>query len=98
MATASKAQHRSLSFPTAAGCRPAVTPSLISSRRHDSATDPDSLDLDGCIHDSMRDSGLSPAAFERVVSAVGCSHGLFQVRAQRTIGFLGEGGGVRWLS
>ncbi len=56
MATAAKAWDRLLSFPTAARCRPAITHSLNSSRRRDGATDADSLDLVGCMHDAMRAS------------------------------------------
>ncbi len=75
MAALSTAQHRSLSFPTAAKCRPAITPSLNSFRRRDSATDADSLDLDGCIHASMLNPDLWPAALEQGVGAVASAHG-----------------------
>ncbi len=98
LATASKAQHRPLSFPTAAGCRRAVTPSLKSCRRRDSAADADWLDLIGCIHDTALDPDLWPAVLERIVGAVGGSPGIFQARGQRTNGLVGQGGGVRWPS
>ena len=98
LAGAAKTQHRLLAFATAAKCRPAITPSLNSSRRRDSAADAESLDLDGCIHDSMRDPGLSPAALERVVGSVGGTLEIVQARGQRTNGLVGEGRGVRWPS
>ncbi len=69
MATGAKARNRLLSFPTAARCRPAITPSLNSSRRRDGATDADSRDLVGYMHDAMRDPGLWPAALEQGVGA-----------------------------
>ncbi len=75
MAIASKAQNRPLSSPAAMKCHPAITPSLNSSRRRDSATDADSLDLDGCIHASMLNPDLWPAALEQGVGAVASAHG-----------------------
>ncbi len=69
MATGAKARNRLLSFPTAARCRPAITPSLNSSRRCDGATDVDSLGRAGCMYDAMRGPDLWPAALEQGVGA-----------------------------
>ena len=82
----------------AARYRPAVTPSLKSSRRHDSATDADWLGLIGCIHGTALDPGLWPAVLVRDVGAVGGTPGIVQELGQRTNGLVGEGRGTRWLS
>ena len=98
MAMASKARNRPLSSPANARCRPTNTSSPKTSRRCDSTTEADSFDLVGCIHDAALEPDLWSAVLERVVGAVGGPPGIVQARGQKTIGLVGEGGGVRWLS